>query len=96
MVGLGVTGESPGAHVSSPRSHGRHRVALDVGVATHELGGDAVFDAEQVVKHQHLTVTVRPRPDSDGGNGDRFGDHGGHFGGNPLEHQRKTAGGFEG
>src|SRR6266545_2759099 len=85
---------------------GRERAALDLGdvlanraaddllqvvVALGELGSELVEKAEQVVKHEYLTVAVRAGADADGRDRRPLGDLGGQVERDPFEHERERA-----
>jgi hypothetical protein len=89
-------GKAPERTSAAKAASASTEAGLEVGVAAHELGRDAVLDAEHVVEHEHLAVAARPGADADGGDVDRVGDHAGHLVGHALEHDGEAAGGGQG
>jgi len=63
----------------------------EIGVALHELGREALEEAEQVVHDEELPVAAVPRADAVHGDGRALGDDFGHLGGDTLDEDREGA-----
>ena len=95
MVALLVVRERTRTHIVGERLHRLDRLALEVGVAAHELRHETIFDAEQIVIDEHLPVGVHTGSDADGRDRDRLRDHLGHSHGDTLQHDGEAAGVLE-
>ena len=67
MVAFGVAGEFPLFDFFFITTERLKRIGFQVGIRLHKLGDKRVKKAQQIVNHQNLAITMRARPDADGG-----------------------------
>src|SRR5205807_2957846 len=63
-----------------------------VAIAAHELGCRRKGQIYDVMKHQHLSVTLRSSANANGGGGDFMSDHGCYLAWQSFQHQGKYSG----
>ncbi|CAB4642024.1 unannotated protein [freshwater metagenome] len=62
----------------------------EIGITTNKLGKNAIFDTENIVEDEHLSIATSASADTNGGDVDRFGDHATNFVGNTLDNDGET------
>ena len=96
MIRLVARRKAAESDVVGEPGHRRGRIGTQLGVAANEPRPEPVLEAEQVVVHEHLTVTVPSGADADRRYRDRVGHHPGDAVGNAFEHDGETPGLGEG
>ncbi len=65
VVALGIAREFTLLHLFFISSQRLERVGFEVGIRLHEFRDERIKESEEIIEHEHLTVTVRSRPNPD-------------------------------